>query len=193
MESLEEFICSNISAFKDKDNHIGHIEDREMRFATESTETHHLKEKEPHRITPGTLQNGNFSARAEIHHNTTTRRNHPGIQNARSKRTPRKKVPDIAGSGFEGRRDAVLQSSSNTRSRYTTPSWWADDGVYARVEARDDPKRGGGGAVRSCETAGSTQDREQVRAEGSVTYQYCSKPPSDGDLTDNESPHGSYC
>lgn len=121
MESLKEFICSNISAFKDKDSHIVHIEDKEMRFATEATETHHFKVerhrsgKKTHRITPGTLQNGNFSARAEIHHDTTTTRNHLGIQNPRSKRTPRKKVPEITGSGFEGRRDAVLQSSSNAR------------------------------------------------------------------------------
>ncbi|THU59467.1 hypothetical protein C4D60_Mb07t02440 [Musa balbisiana] len=109
------------TTFKDKDNHIVHIEDKEMRFATEATETHHFKVerhrsgKKTHRITPGTLQNGNFSARAEIHHDTTTTRNHLGIQNPRSKRTPRKKVPEITGSGFEGRRDAVLQSSSNAR------------------------------------------------------------------------------
>ncbi|CAL9151047.1 unnamed protein product, partial [Musa hybrid cultivar] len=109
------------TTFKDKVNHIVHVEDKEMRFATEATETHHFKVeryrsgKKTHRITPGTLQNGNFSARAEIHHNTTTTRNHLGIQNPRSKRTPRKKVPEITGPGFEGRRDAVLQSSSNAR------------------------------------------------------------------------------
>ncbi|RWV79124.1 hypothetical protein GW17_00059798, partial [Ensete ventricosum] len=91
-----------------------------------------------------------------------------------------RRSPDRVSKG--GRRDAVLQSSWNARSRYTTPSWWADDGVYDGVEARDEPKRGGGGgsgAVRSCETAASSHD-----GEGSVTYQYCSNPPSDGDLTD---------
>ncbi|CAL9774884.1 unnamed protein product, partial [Musa acuminata subsp. burmannicoides] len=48
------------TTFEDKDNHIFHIEDKEMRFATEATETHHFKVeryrsgKKTHRITPGT-------------------------------------------------------------------------------------------------------------------------------------------